>query len=128
MTSVAAEASSSALAVPDLDAGRCPQAGMVLRRDHHLRQGDKAKDPADPPFMTAIVNKLTGDVEAPGSIDGGPHHLTRHCPDALCQSRVDAQPVQGRHLEFGCHHSGFVTRPLRAEPVQNAAHRHVLGQ
>ncbi len=25
---------------------------------------DKAKNPADPPFMTAIVNKLTGDVEA----------------------------------------------------------------
>ena len=99
-TSVAAEASSSALAVPDLPAGpNTTIADYVAENkiiESAVQQGDpdaptfdfpippdwtpagarkpewaygaiiydNAKDPADPPFMTAIVNKLTCDVEA----------------------------------------------------------------
>ncbi len=55
---------------------------------------DKAKNPADPPFMTAIVNKLTGDVEAAKILEYAPG-LLENLPGYQPDGEVDKTSLSG---------------------------------
>lgn len=55
---------------------------------------DKAKDPADPPFMTAIVNKLTGDVEAAKILEYAPG-LLQNLPGYQPSGEVQKTTLSG---------------------------------
>jgi hypothetical protein len=67
---------------------------------------DKAEDPADPPFITAIVSKLTGDVEAskvleyaPGMLQNLPGYEQDGDVDKLKLGDFDAIQFQGSYLQ-----------------------------
>lgn len=67
---------------------------------------DKAKDPADPPFMTAVVNKFTGDVDpaevleyAPGLLQNLPGYQQDGEVTKTTFSGFDAIVFQGSYLQ-----------------------------
>lgn len=66
---------------------------------------DKAKDPADPPFMTAIANKLSGDVDpakvleyAPGLLQNLPGYEQDGEVEKTTLSGFDSIVFQGSYL------------------------------
>ena len=67
---------------------------------------DKAEDPADPPFITAIVSKLTGDVEAakvleyaPGMLQNLPGYEQDGEVEKIKLGDFDAIQFQGSYLQ-----------------------------
>nr|MCH9722417.1 LpqN/LpqT family lipoprotein [Actinomycetes bacterium] len=67
---------------------------------------EKAKNPADRPFMTAIVNKLTGDVEAakilgyaPGLLENLPGYQPDGEVDKTSLSGFDGIVFEGSYLQ-----------------------------
>lgn len=67
---------------------------------------DKAEDPADPPFITAIVSKLTGDVEsakvleyAPGMVQNLPGYEQDGEVEKIKLGDFDAIQFQGSYLQ-----------------------------
>lgn len=67
---------------------------------------DKAEDPADPPFITAIVSKLTGDVEsakvleyAPGMLQNLPGYEQDGDVEKIKLGDFDAIQFQGSYLQ-----------------------------